>query len=76
MLQKHHPELRDVWGDMEREIPVVVPVKASQPPGLKVTLLPFQQESLHWFKMQEKSIWAGGMLADEMGYVLSKLPEY
>ena len=43
-------------------------MKADQPPGLKATLLPFQRESLHWFKEQEKGIWSGGMLADEMGY--------
>ena len=67
MLKQHHPELQDVWGDTERAIPVNVPVKATQPPGLKVTLLPFQQESLHWFKQQEEGIWSGGMLADEMG---------
>lgn len=63
MLEKHHPELKDVWGDVERDIPVNVPVKAAQPPNLKVTLLPFQQESLHWFKNQEKTVWRGGMLA-------------
>ena len=63
MLEKHHPELKDVWGDVERDIPVNVPVKAAQPPNLKVTLLPFQQESLHWFKNQEQTVWRGGMLA-------------
>lgn len=67
-LEQHHPELKDVWGDVERHVPVNVPVKAEQPPGLKVTLLPFQQESLHWFKQQEQTVWHGGMLADEMGY--------
>ncbi|GJE84813.1 DNA repair protein [Phanerochaete sordida] len=67
MLETHHPELKDVWGDVERVIPVNTPVKDPQPPGLKVTLLPFQQESLHWFKEQERGIWSGGMLADEMG---------
>jgi hypothetical protein len=42
--------------------------KASQPSGLKVKLLPFQQESLFWMRKQEKySEWKGGMLADEMG---------
>ena len=67
MLEQNHPELKDVWGDVERAIPVNVPVRDPQPPGLKVTLLPFQQESLHWFKKQEQGIWSGGMLADEMG---------
>ncbi|PSS31981.1 hypothetical protein PHLCEN_2v2223 [Hermanssonia centrifuga] len=66
-LRKHHPELRDVWGDVERAIPIVVPVRAEQPARLKATLLPFQQESLSWMKQQEKGIWKGGMLADEMG---------
>lgn len=62
-LRRFHPELRDVWGDLERDIEVVVPTKAEQPPNLKVQLLPFQLESLSWFKDQEKSIWSGGMLA-------------
>ncbi|KAI0341445.1 hypothetical protein BDW22DRAFT_1358999 [Trametopsis cervina] len=66
-LEKHHPELRDVWGDLERTVAVTVPEKAPQPDGLRVTLLPFQQESLFWMKKQEQSIWRGGMLADEMG---------
>ncbi|PIL36629.1 hypothetical protein GSI_00318 [Ganoderma sinense ZZ0214-1] len=66
-LRRHHPELRDVWGDLERDIEVVVPKKAEQAPNLKVQLLPFQLESLSWFKEQEKGIWSGGMLADEMG---------
>lgn len=62
-LHRHHPELKDVWGDLERDIEVVVPKKAEQPSNLKVQLLPFQLESLSWFKEQEKSIWSGGMLA-------------
>ncbi|KAI8984946.1 SNF2 family N-terminal domain-containing protein [Trametes punicea] len=66
-LRKHHPELKDVWGHVERGIEVVVPQKAEQPPNLKVRLLPFQLESLYWFKEQEKGVWSGGMLADEMG---------
>ncbi|KAF8450980.1 SNF2 family N-terminal domain-containing protein [Boletus edulis BED1] len=65
-LHKHHPELRDVWGDLE-DLPVITPEKAEQPAGLKVTLLPFQQESLWWMGKQERSIWQGGLLADEMG---------
>lgn len=63
MLEKHHPELKDVWDDAARTAPIGAPVKAAQPPDLKVTLLPFQQESLHWFKEQEQTVWRGGMLA-------------
>ena len=62
-LQKNHPELKVVWGDLEEQVPVITPEKAEQPAGLKVTLLPFQQESLWWMRKQEKSIWHGGMLA-------------
>ncbi|KAG8218265.1 putative DNA repair protein RAD16 [Butyriboletus roseoflavus] len=60
-MQKHHPELKDVWGDLEEQVPVITPEKAAQPVGLKVTLLPFQQESLWWMRKQEKTIWRGGM---------------
>lgn len=72
-LQKHHPELKNVWGDLESNIPIVVPDKAEQPAGLKVSLLPFQLESLFWMRKQEKGIWHGGMLADEMGWDSSTL---
>ncbi|KAI6128361.1 P-loop containing nucleoside triphosphate hydrolase protein [Pisolithus croceorrhizus] len=58
----HHPELRNVWKDL-KSFPVVAPEKADQPAGLKVTLLPFQQESLSWMRKQEESIWKGGILA-------------
>ncbi|CAE6516136.1 unnamed protein product [Rhizoctonia solani] len=67
MLSVQHPELQDVWGDLERTIKPVTPQKAPQPEGLKVTLLPFQQESLYWMRKQEQGPWSGGMLADEMG---------
>ncbi|KAJ7477236.1 SNF2 family N-terminal domain-containing protein [Mycena galericulata] len=66
-LRKHHPELKDVWGDLAANIPIVIPTKADQPANLKLTLLPFQRESLFWMKKQEAGIWNGGMLADEMG---------
>lgn len=44
------------------------------PPGLKLTLLPFQRESLYWMKEQEKGVWKGGMLADEMGMGKVRVP--
>ncbi|KAG9118333.1 DNA repair protein rad16, partial [Ceratobasidium sp. 392] len=66
-LLVHHPELEDVWGDLEKKIKPVQPQKADQPEGLKVSLLPFQQESLYWMRKQENGPWCGGMLADEMG---------
>lgn len=52
-----------MWGDLEEQVPVITPEKAEQPAGLKVTLLPFQQESLWWMRKQENTIWHGGMLA-------------
>ncbi|TFY60608.1 hypothetical protein EVJ58_g5037 [Rhodofomes roseus] len=66
-LQIHHPELKDVWGSLERSVAIVEPKKAEAPPGLKISLLPFQQEGLYWMREQEKGPWKGGMLADEMG---------
>ena len=62
-LQKHHPELRDAWGDLEVAVRMVEPQKAEQPSGLRVTLLPFQQESLYWMRNQEFGQYAGGLLA-------------
>jgi DNA repair protein RAD16 len=49
----------------------VVPIKDAQPAKVKLTLLPFQLESLHWMKKQEKSIWHGGMLAVRIALELS-----
>ena len=62
-LHRHHPELRDAWGDLEAVVRIVEPQKAEQPSGLKVTLLPFQQESLCWMRNQEFGQYAGGLLA-------------
>jgi len=62
-LHRSHPELKNVWGDLKKEIPIVHPQKAAQPTNLKLTLLPFQLESLYWMKKQEQGLWRGGMLA-------------
>lgn len=62
-LQRHHPELRDAWGDLEAGVGIVVPQKAEQPSRLRATLLPFQQESLYWMRNQEFGQYAGGLLA-------------
>ncbi|KAF9076667.1 SNF2 family N-terminal domain-containing protein [Rhodocollybia butyracea] len=62
-LHKHHPELKDVWGDLEAKIKIIEPAENQQPAGIKLTLLPFQRESLHWMKKQEEGPWKGGMLA-------------
>ncbi|KAJ4000578.1 SNF2 family N-terminal domain-containing protein [Lentinula boryana] len=66
-LHKHHPELIDVWGDLKANIQIIKTVESQQPAGIKLTLLPFQRESLHWMRKQEEGPWKGGMLADEMG---------
>ena len=65
--QQHHAELHDVWGDLASTIKPVKPVAMEAHPSLKLTLLPFQKESLYWMKKQEEGPWKGGMLADEMG---------
>ncbi|CAH7674033.1 adenosinetriphosphatase [Phakopsora pachyrhizi] len=66
-LERHHPELIDVWGDLSKKVRVSEPSRAIQPDGLSLTLLPFQLEGLDWMKKQEAGPWAGGVLADEMG---------
>ncbi|BFZ58946.1 DNA repair protein rad16 [Savitreella phatthalungensis] len=65
-LLKHHPELENVWGDLEHK-EVRVPVKANQPEILTLKLLPFQLEGLYWLRQQEQGEFRGGILADEMG---------
>ncbi|ORY35020.1 SNF2 family N-terminal domain-domain-containing protein [Naematelia encephala] len=66
-LSHHHPDLENVWGDLQTKIKPIVPVTMEAHPSLKLTLLPFQKESLYWMKKQEEGPWKGGMLADEMG---------
>jgi hypothetical protein len=40
------------------------PAEAEQPEGLRVSLLPFQRESLHWMSLNEKDdTLKGGILA-------------
>lgn len=48
---------------MEANIPIITPIQAEQPKNLKLTLLPFQKESLYWMRKQEQGEWRGGMLA-------------
>lgn len=64
---QHHPELDNVWGDLQSKVTPVKPVAMDAHPSLKLKLLPFQKESLYWMKKQEEGQWKGGMLADEMG---------
>ncbi|EIW72281.1 hypothetical protein TREMEDRAFT_36553 [Tremella mesenterica DSM 1558] len=66
-LTKHHPDLIGIWGNIEANLEPVKPVAMEAHPSLKLTLLPFQKESLCWMKKQEEGPWKGGMLADEMG---------
>lgn len=64
-----HPELADVWdklATMRRPKHGPAP-QADQPEGITIALLPFQREGLYWLQTQEKSLWRGGLLADEMG---------
>jgi DNA repair protein RAD16 len=62
-LLREHPELKGVWDELETGVKPTTPQKAEQPKNLKVTLLPFQQESLFWMRAQEASVWKGGLLA-------------
>ncbi len=66
-LHKHHPQLKDVWENLQKTVAVIKPEEAEQPAGLNIKLLPFQREGLYWMTRQEQGTWKGGMLADEMG---------
>ncbi|CAN6670025.1 DNA repair protein Rad16p [Trichomonascus vanleenenianus] len=61
-----HPELDNVFKKLA-ENPRPKPVAVEQPEGLSIQLLPFQREGVDWLINQEKSIYKGGILADEMG---------
>ncbi len=64
---QYHGEVENVWGDLTEKVIPVQPIPMEAHPSLKLTLLPFQKESLYWMKKQEEGQWKGGMLADEMG---------
>jgi DNA repair protein RAD16 len=70
-LQRNHPELANVWIDLEKNSSKGKPQNATQPANLKVTLLPFQLEGLFWMRKQEKGVWHGGILAVRLHLVLS-----
>lgn len=65
-LQRNHPELRSVWVDLKNKITTGPLTKDVQPTNLKLTLLPFQLESLFWMRKQETGVWRGGILAVRM----------
>lgn len=59
-----HPQLR-LKSLYHRD--VLPPLDEPQPPGLALTLLPFQREGVSWLKRQEQGPYRGGILGDEMG---------
>ncbi|CCC71773.1 hypothetical protein NCAS_0I01050 [Naumovozyma castellii] len=65
-LYENHPELKQVFPDLKNSSPYVA-IRAPQPEGMSIKLLPFQLEGLHWLIQQEEGIFKGGVLADEMG---------
>ncbi|KAF5987474.1 nucleotide exsicion repair RAD16 [Fusarium coicis] len=65
-LEKHHPEIINMWDKVEKE-PVIRPEKAAQPERISRRLKPFQLEGLAWMMEMEKGKDKGGLLGDEMG---------
>ncbi|KAI9262173.1 SNF2 family N-terminal domain-containing protein [Phascolomyces articulosus] len=66
-LLKYHPELKDVWEELEATI-TNEPEPIEQPAELKLPLLPFQKLGVGWMRQQEElNDFKGGVLADEMG---------
>jgi DNA repair protein RAD16 len=55
-----------MWEDLKND-PPILPVPATQPPGISRTLKPFQLEGLNWMTRQEQTQYKGGLLGDEMG---------
>ncbi|KAK6529143.1 DNA repair protein rad16 [Orbilia ellipsospora] len=65
-LYESHPYLEKIWDEIGACEPIPAE-KAPQPDGLSLTMLPFQLEGLNWLQKQEKTMFNGGILADEMG---------
>jgi DNA repair protein RAD16 len=69
-LLEWHPELNIDWEALSEANKKRMQELAEedQPEELvNVKLLPYQRESLAWFRQQEQSEFNGGILADEMG---------
>lgn len=45
--------------------------QAEPPPELRLPLLPYQKQFLAWALKQEQSVVRGGILADEMGELIT-----
>ena len=65
-LEKSHPSIKTMWGTLT-EVPIIKPVAAEQPESITRRLKPFQLEGLDWMVRQEKTMYKGGLLGDEMG---------
>lgn len=65
-LEKAHPEIKTMWDELQTIEPIK-PVPAQQPESINRKLKRFQLEGLDWMVKQEKSMWKGGLLGDEMG---------
>ncbi|KAK5461261.1 DNA repair protein rad16 [Exophiala xenobiotica] len=65
-LEKSHPEIKTMWDELQTIEPIK-PFPAQQPESINRKLKRFQLEGLDWMVKQEKSIWKGGLLGDEMG---------
>lgn len=71
-VEKHHPELQQVWNSVDLTTNYDRAKKPTQegieqPAELVLRLLPFQLEGVGWMRRQEDSEFGGGILADEMG---------
>lgn len=65
-LVERHPIFEMIWTTLEKR-PKPIPKQAEQPKGLSLKMMPFQLEGLNWMLNQEKGMYKGGILADEMG---------
>ena len=64
--EHYHPDIMTLWDDLKK-VPIIVPERRPQPPGLSRELKPFQLEGVDWMLKQERSRYKGGLLGDEMG---------
>ena len=55
-----------MW-DTLKAVDMISPSQATQPETISRKLKSFQLEGLDWMTKQEKSLWKGGLLGDEMG---------
>ena len=66
-MERNHPEIKTLWTDLQNDNELFEIEPIEQPESISRPLKEFQLEGVDWMIKQEKTIYKGGLLGDEMG---------